>query len=101
MNELKARGVADVLIAVVDGLKGFPDAIEAVFPQATVQTCVVGLLKNLVGGAPDTLASRLGLGVCPGGPPGHGSVTQPITPSGRCPASPSGHRETARMRPAA
>ena len=36
MNELRARGVADVLIAVVDGLKGFPDAIEAVFPQAAV-----------------------------------------------------------------
>ena len=36
MNELKARGVGDVLIAVVDGLKGFPDAIEAVFPHASV-----------------------------------------------------------------
>ena len=45
MNELKARGVAGVLIAVVDGLKGLPDAIEAVFPQATVQTCIVGLLQ--------------------------------------------------------
>lgn len=33
MNELKSRGVADVLIAVVDGLKGFPEAINAVFPQ--------------------------------------------------------------------
>jgi hypothetical protein len=39
MNELKNRGVKDVLVAVVDGLKGFPDAITAVFPQATVQTC--------------------------------------------------------------
>jgi putative transposase len=38
MNELKARGVADFLIAVVDGLTGFPDAIGAVFPQTTVQT---------------------------------------------------------------
>ena len=38
MNELKNRGVENVLIAVVDGLKGFPDAITAVFPQATVQT---------------------------------------------------------------
>ena len=37
MNELKNRGVEDVLIAVVDGLKGFPEAITAVFPQATVQ----------------------------------------------------------------
>jgi len=38
MNELKNRGVEDVLIAVVDGLKGFPEAITAVFPQAMVQT---------------------------------------------------------------
>ena len=41
MNELKNRGVQDVLIAVVDGLKGFPEAITAAFPQATVQTCIV------------------------------------------------------------
>jgi putative transposase len=41
MNELKNRGVEDVLIAVVDGLKGFPAAITAVFPQATVQTWIV------------------------------------------------------------
>ena len=46
MNELKVRGVADVLIAVVDGLKGFPDAIEAVFPEATVQTCIVHLIRR-------------------------------------------------------
>jgi putative transposase len=41
MNELKNRGVEDVLIAIVDGLKGFPEAITAVFPQATVQTWIV------------------------------------------------------------
>jgi putative transposase len=46
MNELKNRGVEDILIAVVDGLKGFPDAIHAVFPQATVQTCIVHLLRQ-------------------------------------------------------
>ena len=45
MNELQARGVRDVLIAVVDGLKGFPEAIEAAFPEATVQTCVVHLIR--------------------------------------------------------
>jgi putative transposase len=45
MNELKARGTEDVLIAVVDGLKGFPEAIEAVFPQALVQTCIVHLIR--------------------------------------------------------
>ena len=46
MNELKNRGVEDVLIAVVDGLKGFPEAITAVFPEATVQTCIVHLLRQ-------------------------------------------------------
>jgi len=46
MNELKNRGVGDVLIAVVDGLKGFPEAINAVFPQAIVQTCIVHLIRH-------------------------------------------------------
>ena len=46
MNELKLRGVNDVLIAVVDGLKGFPEAITTVFPQAMVQTCIVHLIRN-------------------------------------------------------
>lgn len=46
MNELKARGVADILIAVTDGLKGFPDAITAVFPQTVVQTCIVHLIRH-------------------------------------------------------
>jgi putative transposase len=46
MTELKNRGVEDILIAVVDGLKGFPDAITAVFPQAQVQTCIVHLIRN-------------------------------------------------------
>jgi putative transposase len=46
MNELKNRGVEDVLIAVVDGLKGFPEAIVSVFPEAQVQTCIVHLLRH-------------------------------------------------------
>lgn len=46
MNELRNRGVQDVLIAVVDGLKGFPEAITAAFPEATVQTCVVHLVRH-------------------------------------------------------
>ena len=46
MNEMKTRGVEDILIAVVDGLKGFPEAIVAVFPDATVQTCIVHLLRH-------------------------------------------------------
>jgi putative transposase len=46
MNELRNRGVEDVLLAVVDSLKGFPEAIVAVFPEATVQTCIVHLLRH-------------------------------------------------------
>ena len=46
MNELKARGVRDILVAVVDGLKGFPDAIRSAFPQAQVQTCIVHLMRH-------------------------------------------------------
>ena len=46
MNELKNRGVEDLLLAVVDGLKGFPQAIQAVFPEAIVQTCIVHLLRH-------------------------------------------------------
>lgn len=45
LNDLCRRGVHDVLIACVDGLKGFPEAIEATFPQAWVQTCVVHLIR--------------------------------------------------------
>jgi transposase-like protein len=48
MNEIKARGVNDVLIAVVDGLKGFPEAITAVFPDTVVQTCIVHLIRNSI-----------------------------------------------------
>jgi putative transposase len=46
MNELKNRGIADILVAVVDGLKGFPEAITAVFPQTVVQTCIVHLIRH-------------------------------------------------------
>jgi putative transposase len=46
MSELKNRGTNDILIAVVDGLKGFPEAITAVFPHTTIQTCIVHLLRN-------------------------------------------------------
>ncbi len=45
MNELRNRGVEDILIAAVDGLKGFPEAITAVFPEAQVQTCIVHLTR--------------------------------------------------------
>ena len=46
MNNLRNRGVEDILIAVVDGLKGFPDAINAAFPETTVQTCIVHLVRH-------------------------------------------------------
>src|SRR6195952_2031254 len=46
MNELRDRGVQDILIAVVDGLKGFPEAIAAVFPKTQVQACIVHLIRN-------------------------------------------------------
>jgi putative transposase len=45
LTELKQRGVRDVLICCVDGLKGFPEAIEAIFPATTVQTCIVHLIR--------------------------------------------------------
>lgn len=46
LNELKNRGVQDVLIAAVDGLSGFPDAINAVFPKTEVQLCIVHMVRN-------------------------------------------------------
>ena len=45
-NDLKTRGVADVLIAVTDGLKGIGEALAAVFPATTLQTCIVHLIRN-------------------------------------------------------
>ena len=52
MNELRNRGVEDVLLAVVDGLKGFPEAILAVFPEAQVQTCIVHWMRNALSYVP-------------------------------------------------
>lgn len=46
MTELKNRGVQDIFIAAIDGLTGFPDAIEAVFPQTEVQLCIVHMVRN-------------------------------------------------------
>src|SRR2546430_4834915 len=46
LTELKNRGVADVCMVVCDGLKGLPDAIEATWPLAVVQTCIIHLLRN-------------------------------------------------------
>jgi putative transposase len=46
ITELKNRGVNDIIIACVDGLKGFPEAIQTVFPQAQVQLCIVHMVRN-------------------------------------------------------
>jgi putative transposase len=46
LAELKQRGVADILLCCVDGLKGFPEAIEAIYPQTVVQTCIVHLIRH-------------------------------------------------------
>ena len=46
ITELKNRGLDDILIACCDGLKGFPEAIEAVYPQTIVQTCIVHMVRN-------------------------------------------------------
>jgi putative transposase len=46
MTEIKTRGVNDILIAIVDGLKGFPEAINAVFAETQIQTCIVHLIRN-------------------------------------------------------
>jgi transposase-like protein len=48
LNELKNRGVKDTLIAAVDGLTGFPDAINAVFPETEVRLCMVHMVRNSV-----------------------------------------------------
>ena len=46
VSELRDRGVKDILLAATDGLKGFPEAIAAVFPQTVVQTCIVHMIRN-------------------------------------------------------
>jgi len=46
LTDLKTRGVQDILITCVDGLSGFPEAIEAIFPKTTVQTCIVHLIRS-------------------------------------------------------
>ena len=46
LTELRNRGVEDILIACVDGLSGFPDAIETVYPKARIQLCIVHMMRN-------------------------------------------------------
>ena len=46
LTELQSRGVEDILVALIDGLTGFPEAIQAVFPQTQIHTCVVHLVRR-------------------------------------------------------
>ena len=46
LNELKNRGVDDILIACMDGLTGFPDAVRAVYPDTRVQLCIIHMVRN-------------------------------------------------------
>ena len=98
MNDLKARGVQDILLAVVDGLKGFPDAITAVFPDTIVQTCIVHLIRNssvhmrwraevsrlmVPVAAPSARRAGIGAGVLAGLAPSHGVVSASVRARGR------------------
>lgn len=81
-NELKSRGCQDILIAVVDGLKGLADAINTAFPRTAVQTCIVHLIRNSLdyAGWKDRKAAAAAL-----------SSTRPLArrrPSRRCGRSP-------------
>ena len=51
LKDLKTRGLSDILIAVVDGLKGFPEALSTAFPLTTVQTCIVPLRRHSLSSA--------------------------------------------------
>ena len=46
LTDLKQRGVEDILIACIDGLKGFPEAIEAVYPKTKIQLCIIHQIRN-------------------------------------------------------
>jgi putative transposase len=58
ITDLKNRGVADILIACVDGLSGFEQAIHSIFPQTTVQRCVVHAIRNSMKYVPHKLKSE-------------------------------------------
>jgi transposase-like protein len=46
LNELQNRGVKDILIVCIDSLKGFPDAINTVYPEAQIQLCILHMVRN-------------------------------------------------------
>jgi putative transposase len=73
LAELKQRGIRDILICCVDGLKGFPDAIEAIFPQTVVQTCIVHLIRHSLKYVPRRERERIARDLKP--------ITPPSTPT--------------------
>src|ERR1700691_3370292 len=85
LTELRNRGVADALIVCCDGLKGLPDAIRVTWPNATVQTCVVHLVRNSLRYASQKYWAR-SPGACerstphrPSRPPKHASRSSPMS----------------------
>ena len=74
MSEIRNRGTGDILIAVVDGLKGFPEAISAVFPDTVVQTCIVHLIRYTRCSSPRGRSAKPL-------PPRSSPSTRPIVPS--------------------
>lgn len=65
LTELRNRGVSDVLIVCCDGLKGLPDSIEAVWPKAVVQTCVIHLLRGSFRYGPNDARKKISQGLRP------------------------------------
>ena len=59
VTELKNRGVQDIFIACVDGLKGFPEAIESVYPFATVQLCIVHMIRHSLNYVPHKMRKQV------------------------------------------
>ena len=47
-NDLKSRGVKDIIVACMDGLKGLPDAVKLVFPEVNIQTCIIHQIRNSI-----------------------------------------------------
>jgi putative transposase len=87
LNDLHQRGVEDVLIACVDGLSGFPEAVEAVFPRAWVQSCIVHQIRSSLRYVTYTDRKR--------SPPSSGPSTPPSTPTTPSTSSPPSTRSGA------
>ena len=58
LNELKNRGLSDILVLCADGLKGLPEAVEAVYPKTTFQTCTVHMVRNSLNYVPSYISHQ-------------------------------------------